>query len=151
MSAPKGNKFWKMADPSKIGRPLIFKTPSELWDKCCEYFEWSDNNPLLEERLFHYQGSVTREKIAKLRAYTLKELCIYLGVNNDYFNQFNDESNKEFSSVITRVYDVIYTQKFTGAAADLLNPNIIARDLGLAEKTDNRNTTTEFYIGGDNE
>ena len=31
---------------------------------------------------------------------------------------------------------MIYEQKFTGAAAGLLNPNIIARDLGLADKTD---------------
>jgi hypothetical protein len=29
---------------------------------------------------------------------------------------------------------VILDQKFTGAAADLLNPNIIARDLGLTDK-----------------
>jgi hypothetical protein len=32
--------------------------------------------------------------------------------------------------------DIIYTQKFTGAAAGFLNPNIIARDLGLKEHTD---------------
>lgn len=30
--------------------------------------------------------------------------------------------------------EIIRTQKFEGASADLLNPNIIARDLGLAEK-----------------
>lgn len=37
-------------------------------------------------------------------------------------------------AVITQAEAVIYEQKFTGAAADLLNPNIIARDLGLADK-----------------
>jgi len=31
---------------------------------------------------------------------------------------------------------VIYRQKFEGASADMLNPNIIARDLGLADKKD---------------
>ena len=40
----------------------------------------------------------------------------------------------DFSAVTTRIEDIIYEQKFTGAAADLLNPNIIARDLGLADK-----------------
>jgi hypothetical protein len=35
---------------------------------------------------------------------------------------------------------VIYEQKFTGAAADLLNPNIIARDLGLADKQDHQSS-----------
>ena len=29
---------------------------------------------------------------------------------------------------------IIYTQKFEGSAAGLLNPNIIARDLGLNDK-----------------
>jgi hypothetical protein len=38
--------------------------------------------------------------------------------------------------VTTRVDEIIRTQKFQGAAADLLNPNIIARDLGLSEKSE---------------
>ncbi|MDC9826565.1 terminase small subunit, partial [Devosia sp. ZB163] len=33
-----------------------------------------------------------------------------------------------------RVDEIIRAQKFEGAAAGLLNPNIIARDLGLADK-----------------
>ena len=36
--------------------------------------------------------------------------------------------------------EIIYNQKFTGAAADLLNPNIIARELGLADKQQNEHT-----------
>jgi hypothetical protein len=44
-----------------------------------------------------------------------------------------------FMEVITRIDKYIYNQKFEGAAAGFLNPNIIARDLGLAEKTDNKN------------
>ncbi|WP_290688531.1 terminase small subunit [Haematobacter sp. UBA3484] len=42
----------------------------------------------------------------------------------------------DLSEVITRVEQIIRTQKFEGAAADLLNPNIIARELGLADKTE---------------
>ena len=36
-------------------------------------------------------------------------------------------SRSDLSPIITRAEAVIYQQKFTGAAADLLNPNIIAR------------------------
>lgn len=32
--------------------------------------------------------------------------------------------------------EIIRRQKFEGAAADLFNPNIIARDLGLADKSE---------------
>ena len=136
MGAPKGNKFWQMADPKRLGRPIEFKTPEELWERACDYFEWCDNNPLLEEKLFHYQGEISRATVSKMRAYTIKHLCLHLGVNEVYFNQFNDKKHKEYSKVITRIYDTIYTQKFSGAAADLLNPNIIARDLGLADKAE---------------
>jgi hypothetical protein len=37
----------------------------------------------------------------------------------------------------------MYEQKFSGAAAGLLNPNIIARDLGLADKSEIASTITK--------
>ena len=134
MAAPKNNQFWK--NVKNPGAPIKFKTPDILWKKVSEYFQWCDDNPLKEEKLFHYQGAITRTTVDKMRAYTLKELCLFLGVGEAYFKQFNIEEHKEFSSIITRIRDTIYTQKFTGAAADLLNPNIIARDLGLRDSTD---------------
>lgn len=140
MAAPIGNRFWEMADPDKIGRPTKFKTPKELWEQSCDYFKWCDDNPLQEEKLFHFQGAVTRETASKMRAYTIRELCLFLGCNEDYLTQFNEDKNKEFSSIITRIRDVIYTQKFTGAAADLLNANIIARELGMSDKQETNHT-----------
>ena len=38
--------------------------------------------------------------------------------------------------VTKKVEQIIYNQKFAGATAGLMNPNIIARDLGLSDKTD---------------
>lgn len=134
MAAPKGNQFWK--NVKNPGRKIKFKTPEELWEKSCNYFQWCDENPLKEEKLFHYQGIISRDTVSKMRAYTLKELCLFLGVGEAYLKQFNVKEHKEFSSIITRIRDTIFTQKFTGAAADLLNPNIIARDLGLRDNTD---------------
>ena len=34
----------------------------------------------------------------------------------------------------------MYSDKYEGAAVGIYNPNIIARDLGLADKTENDNT-----------
>ena len=39
-------------------------------------------------------------------------------------------------TVIDDIEKIIYRQKFEGAAAGLLNANIIARDLGLRDKQD---------------
>lgn len=135
-----GNQFWKLR--SKHGRDKLFKTPKLLWDAACEYYEWCDSNPLKEQKAFHFQGTTSKENIDKMRAYTLIGLCLYLDCSENYFRNFedNNKESKEFMAVITRIRETIYTQKFTGAAADLLNANIIARDLGLVDRKDIQQT-----------
>lgn len=130
MSAPKGNEFWKAR--SSHGRKPIFKTPAQLWKACVEYFQWVDDNPLQEEKLFAYQGEITRDTISKMRAMTLDGLCQFLNIGT---STWDDYRNREgFPEVTTRAERIVRVQKFEGAAADLLNANIIARDLGLADK-----------------
>jgi len=134
MAAPKGNQFWKLR--SKHGRDKLFATPELLWEAACEYFEWSDENPLYEQRGFAFQGKVTREDFPKMRAMTLSQLCFYLHCSESYFRVFKStlqEKDKDFLTVINEIETIIYNQKFQGASADLLNANIISRDLGLSE------------------
>ena len=131
MAAPKGNQFWKAR--SKHGRDLIFKNPETLWPSCCEYFEWVEANPLYEDRLFSYQGEVVHEPAAKMRAMTLDGLCIFLDVS--FQTWLNYKKREDFLDIIGRVENIIRVQKFTGAAAGLLNPNVIARELELADKS----------------
>jgi hypothetical protein len=132
MPAPKGNKFWLAR--SSHGRDPIFKTPEALWEAALEYFEWVEENPLFEAKPFHFQGSVTMESVPKMRAMSLPGLTNFLDIGlrtwNDYANR------KDFSPVCTRISEIIRQQKFEGASADMLNPAIIARDLGLADKKD---------------
>lgn len=140
MAAPKGNQFWKLR--SKHGRDKLFESPELLWESACEYFEWCDENPLYEEVIEKVKVNGTgdelrREQMPKMRPYTMQGLCGYLNCNTDYFNQFEKEltkENKGFSEVITRIRETIYQQKFEGASVGFFNANIIARDLGLADK-----------------
>lgn len=135
MGAPKGNQFWKAR--AKHGRSKIFSSPNQLWNAACEYFQWAEDNPL--KKAITYQGVVTGQEDL-LRAMTISGLCIFLGVNSDYFTDFKDgldlekKQGKDFSRVIKNIYEIIKTQKFEGASAGLLNANIIARDLGLTDK-----------------
>ena len=136
MSAPIGNKFWKLR--SKHGRDKLFATPLLLWEAACEYFEWCENTPLLETRGFAYQGIVTKETFPKMRAMTMEQLCFYLHCSDSYFRVFKSklkEKDEDFLTVITDIETTIRTQKFQGASADLLNANIISRDLGLMDKS----------------
>jgi len=139
--APKENQFWKLR--SRHGRDKLFGTPELLWEAACEYFEWCEQHPLYETKGFAFQGIVTKETFPKMRAMTLSQLCFYLNCNDAYFRQFKDaikDSTKkldiDFSTIIHEIESIIYNQKFQGASADLLNANIIARDLGLAEKSE---------------
>lgn len=126
-----GNKFWQAR--SSAGPKPIFADASALWSSCCEYFEWAEDNPLQEAKAFSYEGKVTVASLPKMRALTIGGLCIFLDINRATWNEWR-KSRSDLHEVITRVEEIIFQQKFEGAAADLLNPNIIARDLGLADK-----------------
>ncbi len=145
MAAPKGNRFWEARASS--GRDKIFQTPGQLWDAACEYFNWVADNPM--EKAIIYQGEISEKPELLMRAMTVKGLCIFLGVNSQYIYDFtnaldmNTEEGKDFSVIIKRIRDIIDTQKFEGASAGLLNPNIIARDLGLADKKDLDHTSSD--------
>lgn len=132
MSAPIGNQFWKAR--SSHGRAPIFASSDELWEACCEYFEWVEANPLYEAQAFAYQGNVTMQPVAKMRAMTLAGLCIFLDISFQSWTEYRGREG--FSEVTTRVDEIVRTQKFEGASAGLLNANIIARDLGLADKSE---------------
>lgn len=125
MAAPKGNKFWE--NRSKHGRDILFATPELLWDSACEYFTWSEDNPIKDSRSFGGQAKVQRP-------FTMQGLCLFLGCNTAYFRQFKETCTKDFSTIIQDIEDIVFQQKFELAAIGILKENIIARDLGLSEK-----------------
>lgn len=129
----KGNRLWEAR--SSAGPKPKFKDPDQLWSACVEYFEWVEANPLIEARPFSYQGAVTIAHVAKMRAMTIGGLCIFLDIDETTWRDWK-ETRPDLSPIIARVERVIRDQKFGGAAADLLNANIIARDLGLADKSE---------------
>lgn len=132
MAAPIGNRFWEAR--ASHGRGTEIESAEALWEKCVEYFEWVEQNPLHEMKAFMFQGVVVTEAMPKMRAMTLNGLCNFLGITLQTW--LNYRVREEFLDVTTRVDQIIRQQKFEGAAAELLNPNIIARDLGLAEKSE---------------
>lgn len=131
MAAPKGNRFWEAR--SSHGRKPVFENPDQLWKACCEYFDWIESNPLYESKAFAFQGVVTQAAIPKMRAMTLSGLCLFIDISEDTWRLYR--AREDFIEVTMRAEKIIYDQKFSGAAADLLNANIIARDLGLKEQS----------------
>lgn len=153
MAAPVGNEFWKLR--SKHGRDKLFESPELLWQAACEYFQWCENNPFTKSEaktvnIGDYQSQIEIAKIPMMRPFTIQGLSSYLDCNTQYLAQFeaslkekNDALSKDFTLVITRIREAIYNQKFSGAASGFFNANIIARDLGLADKKDVDKTVTK--------
>lgn len=132
MPAPKGNRFWEAR--SSHGRNPIFEDTDQLWSACVEYFEWVEDNPLKEEKATQFQGEFIKTDLNKMRAMTIGGLCIFLDICQETWTNYRN--NDDFLGVTSKAEEIIRNQKFSGAAADLLNANIIARDLGLSDKQD---------------
>lgn len=136
MAAPAGNKFWQLR--SKHGKDSLFADAEKLWEAACEYFEWAHKNTLTAIE-FHGKDAKKCE-VPKMRAFTMRGLCLYLHCNLHYFSEFKaravkkkDAKSKRFLEIITQIEDTVYVQKFEGAAAGFLSASIIGRELGLAE------------------
>lgn len=126
-----GNRFWEAR--SSAGPKPKFATPEALWSACLEYFEWVTTNPLHEAKAFAYEGEVTVQAMPLMRAMTIGGLCLFLDIDRKTWALWRNERS-DLLPIVNAAEEVIRTQKFEGASAGLLNANIIARDLGLAEK-----------------
>lgn len=145
MAAPVGNQFWKFR--SKHGRDEIFADANLLKQECYAFFKWCDAHPWYKVEQMKKPITIekngkkktqTLTKVPTARPYTLSALCIYLGVSRHYWNELRKRKSfkDDFMEVITHVEEIIWTQKFEGAAVGAFNNNIIARDLGLAERSE---------------
>ncbi len=130
MSAPIGNQFWKLR--SKHGRDKLFKSPELLWEAACEYFTATDDRKWIKTE---FNGKDAIEcHVPTQTPYTISGLCLYLDCSREWWNKAKNAADDGFLQVFTRIEQIIYTQKFEGASVGAFNANIIARDLGLADK-----------------
>lgn len=116
------------------GQPPKFSSPQEMWDRAVEYFKWCGQHQLVEEKIGFFQGEPTSGFVGHKRPMTQKGLCIFLGITVSTWHNY--KKNTEYLEVIEAIEDIMFEQKFAGAAVGLFNANIIARDLGLADKQD---------------
>lgn len=128
MSAPKGNQFWKLR--SKHGRDKIFSSPEILLEACLEYFEETDKRKW--KKIEYHGKDATQCVVPNETPYTITGLYIFLGIGRETWYEY--KKRQDYSEVIAHIENIIFTQKFEGAAVGAFNSSIIARDLGLAEK-----------------
>ena len=125
-----GNDAWKAR--STHSRKPKFDNAEILHAACLEYFKWVEDNPLMTVELVKYQGDAKLVQVPRMRATTITGLCNFLDISITTWSSYR--TNPDFMEVTEWVENIIYVQKFEGAAADLLNANIFSRELGRADK-----------------
>lgn len=126
--------LWEIG-ASRLGQPPCFNSPEEMLERAIEYFKWCEDNPLGEHKIFAQQGTIIDGKVNHKRPYTQAGLCVYLGISEQTWRNYRD-SNPAYFEVTKLITDAMYDQKFAGASAGIFNANIIARDLGLKDKSE---------------
>jgi hypothetical protein len=132
MAAAKNNQWWRKR--ATHGRGKIFETPEILLEACIEYFEATEKRKWMK---IEYKGNPPRKfSIPTDTPFTLSGLYVFLGIDENTWRRYRKEENYEdFWAVVKEVDQIIYTQKFEGAAVGTYNANIIAWELGLVAKT----------------
>lgn len=128
-----GNQLWRRR--LTTGAPRKYETADDLQTEIIGYFEWLENNPLLEQKAFQFQGEIITTDVPKMRAATLVGLCLYVGISRKTWLDWK-ANRPDLLNIMETAEEGIYNQKFEGASAGLLKENIIARELGLADKQD---------------
>lgn len=146
----KGNQWWRLR--TKVGRKRLFATPEILREECYKYFEHTDARKWYK---VDYKGKdVERVEIPTDTPYTLHGLCLFLNIDRQTW--INYRNSIDLFEVVKEIDDIIYLQKFEGATVGVYNSSIIARDLGLVDKTENESkikveeTVTIFELPNNN-
>jgi DNA-packaging protein gp3 len=126
-----------------------YAEPETLLAACAEYLDQCEEDPLQESKLVSFEGNSRLEEVPKMRVPTLMGLCLHLGIHRDTWGSWRrGDVRPELRSVVEQVEQHMWDKKFSGAAAGLLNPQIISRDLGLIDKQQIDGKTT-VVIDGD--
>lgn len=119
---------------TNIHANVKLSAPEELWYYALAYFHYCEENPIYESQLVKYPLRTELVAVPKMRAMSLTMLLNHAGISADEYQRV--KALPEFAQVCKVIEDIIFDQKFTGAASGMLKEAMISRDLGLAEKVD---------------
>ncbi len=113
----------------------------DLWEVACEYFEWCFNNPVIEER---YDRKGISQTVDLPRAFTVDGFLVFAGLSKRKWDKYcYEDSISEF--IAGNILAIIRNQKFENAAVRKMDPAIIAKELGLANRSVTTTTTKSLF------
>lgn len=135
MAKEQNNRLWRRYQSGKkITRPPDYSDPNVLLHACIRYFEWNEQSPLEVTKLMVVDNQLRRPKVKKPRPMTIQAMCAFLGISRRAWQMWRDR--EDLAPVVEEVEQIIFSQKFEWAAVGMFNPSLIARELGLADKSE---------------
>ena len=120
------------------GQPKKIQSPEKLLEYFTQFVKDERENPILVDDWVGKDAEhVVRKKYVAL---TMEGFNCWLFENgiihgiNDYITN-RDGVYDEFSDIIAHIRAFIYQNNFKGASVNELNPNLVARQLGIKEAT----------------
>tara|TARA_R110000868_G_scaffold119513_5_gene317276 strand:- start:18531 stop:18962 length:432 start_codon:yes stop_codon:yes gene_type:complete len=130
------------------GQPRNLDNPEQLWEHFQGYVKYEKDNPFTRR---DYVGKDGRAEDTDLLApLTMEGFKTYLwdigvGCIDRYLKNSNEAFN-EYVPIFTRIKDKIFSHNFKGASGNLMKENLISRQLGLKEQTENINVNKEVPL-----
>lgn len=115
-----------------------FAQPIDLLDLFEEYLVWLDENKLKEAKLYGSEGQVTQ--LDRMRIPSMHGFQYFLRATKAVMKTYRDRMG-QWEEVFSFIEDTMFALSLEGAAAGLLKESIVMRKLGLADKSEQVNTT----------
>lgn len=132
MGAKEGNQNWTFR--KKHGRDHKF-TPQQIWDEFETYrIHIQDNRWFKNEAIKSGDMAGTIVSIPMTTPMSIEGFCVFAEMALQTFYSY--EKHDDFVEIMSHIRLIIENQQLEGAIVGAFNPNIIARKLGLSEKTD---------------
>lgn len=124
-----------------VGRKKKIESPEDLFRYFCDYEEKIDSAPHQREDFIRGgEMAGVKVKLKNMRPKTWAGFEVHLFregilVRLDDYKANKDNRYAEFADVIHAINKIIFDHNFDGAAVNALKENLIARSLGLHDKT----------------
>lgn len=124
------------------GRPKKIETPDRFLELFYTFREWYSNQKVITRQLSKIGEIVEIPHTPPLTwaafdAWLFEHKHI---VDSQDYRQNTDNRYEDYKGVVRAINNIMFSQKFSGAACGAYNNNIIARELGLSEKKEVENT-----------
>lgn len=127
------------------GHPRNIDSPIQLWELFEEY--QSKLETILVPQSHVKLGVIHLEIKEPMSMEGFKDYCYdEVGCIKRYIDGSLEINKEEYVTIISRIKDRIFSHNLSRAAVGLYKENLIARQLGMTEKTDNKNENTNIEI-----